>query len=314
MKIGFKFSLPLGSLKTGQNRYFIGDEISALGIRKELLKFPEVEYCELFNSAPPFKLDAMVYFNEDEPQRNYAYKSILYFQNAFPQGNEKMLKIFQARKYDGYMFTSKKLLELHKSLSFDGIYLPSATDPEYMRPMVPSKKYQFDVAYVGNNIKGTERTIKYIYPAAKFNFGLFGVWEWGRRVRFISRPKRILQRISKGRIPYEDLPVLYSSVKIVLNCTLQEHVYWDTISGRVYDALACNALVISDALPPDECNFKDNVIVSSGGKDLEKKIKYYLEHGDERIKIASQGRNLILQNHTWKHRAKVILEYFKKIL
>lgn len=314
MKIGFKFSFPLGSLKIGPKQYFLGDEMSALALRKELLRFPEVEYCELFNSAPPFKLDAMVYFNEDEPQREYAHKSVLYFQNAFLQGNEKMLKIFQARNYDGYMFISKRLLGLHKSIGFEGIYLPSATDPEYMRPMPASEKYKFDVAYVGNNIKGWQRTRKFIYPAAKFKFGLFGCWVWARHIRFISRSKRILHNISKGRIPYEDLPVLYSSAKIILNCSLQEHAYWGTISARVYDALACNAMIITDVEPLDEPNLKDNVIVSSGNGDLEEKIKYYLTHEDKRVKIALQGRSLILQNHTWRHRANVMLEYFRKIL
>lgn len=314
MKIGFKFHYLLGSLKIGQNRNVLGEEITTLGLRKELLKFPEVEYCELFDSAPPFKLDVMVYLHQDEPQKNYAYKSILYFQNPYPEDNVEMLKIFQMRNYDGYMFLSKKLLELHKSQGYDGIYLPPAADYEYMRPMPLSEKYKFDVAYVGNNLKGRERTRRYIYPATKFNFGLFGLWEWRILPRVIFRHKRILQRISKGQISYEDLPILYNSTKIILNCTLQEHVYWQVITGRVYDVLACNAFLISDAILPEDCNFKDIVIVSSGSKDLERKIKYYLEHEDERIRIASQGRNLILQSHTWKHRAEDMLRYFKKIL
>ena len=314
MKIGFKFIFPLGSLKVGQGRNFLGDEMSALGLRKELLKYPEIQYCELFDSAPPFKLDIMVYFNYDEPKRDYAHKSILYFQNAYPEGNEKMLKIFQARNYDGYIFINKKLLNLHKEMGFEGIYLPSAIDPEYMRPMPPTSEYKFDVTYVGNNIKGWERTLRFIYPAAKFNFGLFGRWEWPRRQRIFCRPKRILHRISKGQITYEDLPLLYSCAKIVLDCTLEEHTYWGTINARVYDALACNTLIISDVKPSDECRFKDNIIVSSGNKDLEEKIRYYLEHEDQRLKIASGGRNLILENDTWKHRAEDMLGYFKKIL
>ena len=330
MKIGFKFhhavnNYKLGSLKTGQQRPFSGDEMTALSLRRELLALPEVEYCEIFNTPPACKLDIIVYFHQDMPDKKRAKKSVVYLQRGFQNGSDKELPKYHSRNYDGYMFISKKLLELHKSMGYDGAFIPTAVDDEYMKPMPKNKKYEYDVAYVGNAIKG-RRTIKYVYPAKNFNFGLYGNWMQYSTLQdclsyrgfflryFVNKYRRVFKKISKGQIPYEDLPVLYSSAKIILNCTFQDNVDWDVITGRTYDVLACNGFLITDVVPSAQEKFKDYIIFTSGGRDLKEKIKYYLEHEDERKKIASQGREKVLQEDTFKHRALDMLNYFKRIL
>lgn len=311
MKIGFSYMWPLGSWKS-QRKQFLGDELYGRSLRKELLKSPEVTYCELFNQEPPFPLDIVVYWNDTPPNPKFARKSILYFQNSWPEGSDKKLKEFHQRNYDGFIFMSKKLLGFHEKLGYSGIYLSSAADAELMRPVKPVKKYMFEVAYVGSDIKGRERTMKYIYPAVKFNFGLYG--NWNRKLWFIYKYRRIFRKISCGRLPLEDTPLLYSSAKIILNCTAADHAQWDTLTGRIYDVLACNGFLISDFAPGTEKEIGECMIVSKGGLDLGRKIEYYLDHGKERKKIASRGREAILKGHTMKDRAKTMLEYFKKIL
>lgn len=317
MKIGFKFidseGWRLGSLNPGQGRNFIGDEYMALFIRKELLKFPEVEYCELFNKYPEVKLDVIVYLNKENPDRTKAKKHVVYFQNAYPEGNDNVLKELQGYDFDGYMFAAKKLLEYHRFLGYQGIYLPFATDPDFFKPVLPQDKYRFEVAYVGNNIKGPERTIKYVYPALSFKFGLFGNWklrtfkDWPWR-RLIFRP------ISHGQISMKDLPVLYSSAKIILNCSIQQHAEWDTVIGRIYDVMACNGFLISDEIPAAKNKFGNIIEFSQGGKDLVEKIKYYLKHEDERLERAKKGRDIILKSESYSFRVKDMLSYFKKLL
>jgi spore maturation protein CgeB len=331
MKIGFKFhpdkvGYKLGSLKPGQNRGFCGDEMTALSLRKELLRLPEVEYCELFNSAPPFKLDIIVYFHEDLPARSCSKKSVVYLQRGFNNGSDKALPLYQNRSYDGYMFISKKLLDLHKSMGYDGAFIPTAADTEYMRPLPPKDAYRFDVAYVGNDIKGSHRTMKYVYPATDFNFGLFGNWRSysafkdclsprGFFLRYFKiKYRRQFKKISQGQVLYEDLPVLYSSAKIVLNCTHQDNVNWDVITGRTYDVLACNGFLVSDIVPSAAEKFGDCAVFTTGDGDLTEKIKHYLKHEDQRLAIASKGREKILQHHSFKHRAIDMLNYFKGLL
>lgn len=330
MKIGFKFhsrpSYKLGSLKTGQQRSLVGDEMTAVSLRKELLKLPDVEYCELFNGEPSKKLDVMVYFHEDTPNRDWAKKSVLYMQRPCNIGSDKVLATFQELNYDGYMFISNKLLQLHKEMGHEGLFLPTAGDDEYMRPMPVDERYIFEVSYVGNDIKGLSRTMRYIYPAKEFSFGLFGGWKNYSALKdclshrgfflryFINGYRREFRDISQGQIPYDDLPVLYSSAKIVLNCTHQDNVDWEVITGRVYDVLLCNGFLITDVATPQTERYRDCMVVTSGGEDLRKKIRYYLEHEDERKIIASRGRERVLEKDTFRHRAIDIVNYFRKIL
>jgi spore maturation protein CgeB len=318
MKIGFKFpdnnNWKLNSLIPGQGRNFNGDEAMALCLQKELLKYPEVHSCELFNQYPENKLDVIVYLHREKPESSRARKHIVYFQNAYPEGNDIILKEFHSYGFDGYMFASKKLLQYHTNLGFNGLYLPFAVDPDFFKPYQPCDKYKFEVAYVGNNIKGKERTLKYVYPAIRFKFGLFGNWYY-KSWKF-NRPwyMRVFKRIARGQIPMEDLPVLYSSSKIILNCSIQGHADWDVGVGRVYDVMACNGFLISDEIPSMREKFGDIVEFSKGGKDLVKKIRYYLKHDDERLERARKGRAVILKSETYAHRAKDMLEYFKKLL
>lgn len=312
MKIGFNFKFPIESLIPGRGKNFLGDEMTANSLRRELLRFPEVEYCELFNGSPKEKLDIIVYWHDNPPNKKWAKRSIFYFQNGYPQGSDKKLFELYKNNHDGFMFISKPLYLLHRGLGYSGAYIPTATDEKYFKPMRPVKKYMFDVIYVGNDIKGVERTMKYIYPAIKFKFGLFG--NWNTRFWWTRHYRRLFKKISKGQISFEDLPLLYNSAKIVLNCTLQDNVNWNVITGRTYDVMACNAFLITDVVPSAVSKLDGNVIFTSGGLDLEKKIRYYLKHEDERKKIAARGRKKILKADTFKHRARLMLEYFKEIL
>jgi len=312
MKIGFNFKFPIGSLIPGQGRNFLGDEMTANSLRRELLDLPGVTFCELFNGSPREKLDIVVYWHDNLPNKKWAKKSIFYFQNGFNQGSDKKLFELYKNNYDGFMFVSKPLYLFHKGLGHSGAYIPTATDEKYFRPMNPVKEYMFDVAYVGNDIKGIERTMKFIYPAMKFNFGLFG--NWNTKIWWTRHYRRVLKKVSQGQIPFEDLPLLYNSARIVLNCTIQDNVNWDVITGRTYDVLACNAFLISDIVPSAVDKFYGHVVFTSGGVDLEKKIKYYLEHDDERKKISVGGRKKILNSEIFRERAKAMLEYFRDIL
>lgn len=312
MKIGFNFKFPIGSLVLGQGRNFLGDEMAANSLRRELLRFTGVTSCELFNGAPKEKLDIIVYWHDNSPNKKWAKKSIFYFQNGYNEGSDKKLFELYQNNYDGFMFFSKPLYLLHKGLGYSGAFIPAAADEQHFKPMKPAEKYAFDVTYVGNDIKGIERTMRYLYPATKFNFGLFG--NWNTKIWWTRYYRRVFKRISKGQIPFEDLPLLYNSAKIILNCTLQDNVNWDIITGRTYDILACNAFLITDVVPSAVEKFSDNVVFTSGGVDLGKKIKYYLRHDDERKKIASGGRKKILAGDTYKHRAQLMVKYFKEIL
>ena len=181
--------------------------------------------------------------------------------------------------------------------------------------------YAVDVGYIGNDIKGEYRTNKYLLPAAKFNMGLFGtskiprarvyIWKnWQKQPEY----RKIFDKLSRGKIPQEKVPILYSSAKINLNCTIQDCVDWDVITLRTYEVLACKGFLITDKIPVAEKTMKGCMVFTDGGDDLLEKIEYYLDHETERKRIAQQGYEYVIKNATIDVRMNELVKYLGEIL
>ncbi len=337
MKIGFNLKWPIGqSYHKGLN--VIGDELYAESMVKTLKTFKNVEFVELYapNYLPAERLDILIYLNDNEIQKNWAKKNVLYMQNAYGKGSANKLREFQRRRYDGYAFISNKLLQMHKSDSYEGIFLPFGVDTTSFFPREKEKELTYDLAYIGNDIKGQQRTEKYLLPAVHYNFGLYGNWEdqlikptfrWRWKLwKNFTEPfhykkaknqwplyKEIFRMKSLGKIPQDKVPVLYSSAKINLNCTHQDCVDWDVITLRTFEVLACKGFLITDKVPIAEQLLKDCMVFTDGDNDLTEKIDYYLDHVSERIQIAENGYNYVIQYADIKSRMQELLVYLESI-
>ncbi|RJR27576.1 hypothetical protein C4561_01905 [candidate division WWE3 bacterium] len=326
MKIGFYLKWPKGMFNSkGWN--VIGDELHGESMCKAISKIKDIEIAELYapNNLPKEKLDVMIYLNDTEPHQEWAKKHILYMQNAYGEGSDKILKNFQNVGYDGYAFISNKLLDIHKQEGHDGIFLPFGVDTELFYPREKEEEFGFDVAYVGNDIKGEVRTNKYLLPAAQFNFGLFGNWHipesnirsrikfWEKREK-IPHYRKIFSKLSRGKIPQEKVPILYSSAKINLNCTAQDCVDWDVITLRTFEVLACRGFLITDKVPIAEKTMQGCMVFTDGDDDLIEKIGYYLSNEKEREKIAGKGYEYALKNAAIDSRMNELFNYLRQII
>lgn len=312
MNIGFAMKWSKG-LHLRRN-YFIGEEQYAESLCNELMQIDGVKSARLYapDLMPVTKLDVMIHLNETVPGP-FARRHILYMQNYYPQGSDVILKHLEKFGYDGYAFVSNRLLELHKQQGYNGIYLPLAADTAIYNPRFINPKYEYDVAYVGNDIKGEKRTMQYIYPAVNYNFGLFGRWPPPTDSDF-SEYRSLFANLSKGAITREEQAVIYSSAKIILNCTGQDSVNWDALNLRFFEVLACKGFLVSDKLPSAEHEFKDSVIFTDGGTDLLEKIDYYLARPKERKEIAENGYRYVVQKATVKVRARQLYDYLEEVM
>ncbi|SJZ68030.1 spore maturation protein CgeB [Trichlorobacter thiogenes] len=320
MKIGFYIQWPKNSMNSKGN--VLGDELIGESLVRAFRRLPEIDWCELYapNHLPDRALDIMIYMNENEPVKEWARRHVLYMQNAYGDGSDAVLRKFQSRKYDGYAFISKRLLQLHLAEGYGGIFLPFGVDVETFRPVPKEACYAFDVAYVGSDIKGEERTVRYLVPATGYNFGLFGNWviprsrfriwkNWGKRPNY----QKTFEKLSRGKIPQADVPILYSSTQINLNCTAQDCVDWDVITLRTLEVLACKGFLITDRVSAAERELDGCVVFTDGDDDLVKKIRYYLDHPQERDAIALKGYQYVIQHATIERRAEKFLAYLKGI-
>lgn len=321
LHIGFYLIWDKGSLSS-RNTNVLGDELYAESLAKAMRNSGKVAHAEVYapNYPPSERLDVMIYMNGTAPEPSWAKKHVLYMQNAYGEGSELALRNFQSVGYDGYAFISARLLQLHQQAGLQGIFLPFGVDLSVFTPHIPDPDYEFDVAYVGNDIKGEARTTAFLVPATKFNFGLFGNWTISRaRLRvwhnWQKRPEYTyeFEKISRGKIPQEKVPILYSSTRINLNCTAQDCVDWDVITLRSFEVLACKGFLITDRVPSAERKLEGCVVFTDGHADLTAKIEYYLVHERERREIAETGYNYVCRFATVEARCLELLEYLREI-
>jgi len=154
-------------------------------------------------------------------------------------------------------------------------WLPLACDPHVHRKLDLPKLQ--DVCFVGN-----------IYPnrAALFD--------------------RLSQRfdILVTRAYGQEMVQVYNQSRIVLNLGIGK----GGVQHRVFEALACGSLLLTNELDPDERIFQDRVhLVYYTERTIEDLIAHYLAHPDERETIARQGRAEVLGRHTVAHRIRQVL-------
>ena len=104
---------------------------------------------------------------------------------------------------------------------------------------------------------------------------------------------------------------IYAASKIVLSIHYRDPERPFAVhqaSPRVFEAMACGAFVLTDQQKDVLSLFQDgrHLAAFSDGPDLERKIAYYLEHADERERIAAAGRQEVLQRHTYEHRLQCL--------
>lgn len=92
--------------------------------------------------------------------------------------------------------------------------------------------------------------------------------------------------------------------KIFVSCSIQHHI----ILGKVTEAMACGTFLLTTKSPDlDRCGYKDGyhlVTYKDDFSDLEDKVRYFLEHEDEREEIAKNGMEFVHTMHSTKYRVK----------
>jgi spore maturation protein CgeB len=315
VRIGLHVRWAKGSLTSGGN--VVGDELYGESLCRALRALPGVEHAHLYAPNDPVRepLDVLVYLNETAPMTGRARKHVLYMQNVYDEGSDVALKRMQRLRYDGWAFISAPLLEVHRRAGYHGIYLPFGIDRSLFRPVPARPELAFETAYVGNDIKGEQRTTRFVLPAAEFRFGLFGQWKrrWFAFWRIQKPYQKRLAALTRGKIRQEDVPALYASSAVNVNCSLKDCVDWDIVTLRTLEVLACRGFLITDHVPAAERDYGGGLVFTEGGADMVEKIRHYLAHPDERARIAAAGHDMVAAQTT-EARAAALHAYLKELV
>jgi spore maturation protein CgeB len=192
-------------------------------------------------------------------------------------------------------------------------WLSVACDPNEHRPVELSAEeiehYGNDIVFVGSYYPNRAELFENL---SGFDFGI-----WGPGWKKLEPESNLREHIRGTHTRPSDWLKIYSASKIVLATHYQDPknrfpVY--QASPRIFEALACGAFVISDNQRDVFSLFKDgeHLVRFNTPDDLIEKIQYYLDHPLEREKIARQGREEVLNNHTYVHRIEKLLSFVEK--
>lgn len=315
IKIGLMYGWQINSLvplPKGHDRNFLGDEMTGLSLRRELLKYDDIDECELYcdehDKGMPEGTDICIDMNPHCKGREKAKVQLLYFQNAPGEGSDRLWDVMKGF-YDGVAFSAVKVWEKYGS-SFvsrsghKGIFLPLAADEELFYPSAEKEGMDYDIVYCGNDIK-RHRTPMFFEPALRYKFGLFGRW---------TEENRVYDKFSKGQVNFGDLRELYTQSKICINIHFQDALDNGLWAGRIFDVLACNGVLVSDTPYGLSNEIRSMGIFLSEGqlRDRRFMVDLYGEIISNPSKYARKGREFVLGGHTWAHRAKQLHDYIQE--
>ena len=114
---------------------------------------------------------------------------------------------------------------------------------------------------------------------------------------------------NSGRVSQSELINIYNRSKITLNISFASTGTRTQIKGRDFEAVGCGSLLLTRESSGIENYFVpgEEIVTYSDVEDAIKKLKYYLNNEEERVRIAQRGLERLLHEHTMEKRITDIL-------
>ncbi len=244
----------------------------------------------------------------DEVRRRTGAVMVNWFQD-YPIQYEDSVRL--APHYDYFFWGDTYPLEKHRALGYKNVFwLPFACDPEIHRPveLTPEERsrYACEICFVGSMYPGRARLLERL---VEFDLAI-----WGPGWDKLPEDSPLRRRLRGGPTPPEVWVKIFSAADIVLNIdgygeTLDEAGYM--ANTRVFEAPACGAFELVDEK-------RDILTLFQSGRELvcydfnspdqlRELAKYYLDHPEERRRIADTGRQTMTASHTYQHRMRELI-------
>jgi len=185
-------------------------------------------------------------------------------------------------------------------------WLPFACDPEIHKAvdvnLEEKRRWGSAVTFVGSFYPNRKKIFEAI---CDYNLKI-----WGPGWEKLPENSELFKSITTAQLAPQDWKKIYSSSKIVVVIHYQDgKIPCYQASPKVYETLACKSFLLVDNQKDVKTLFKDgeHVVIFENIEDLRNKIDYYLNHSEERKQIALQGYNETIENHTYVHRIKRLI-------
>lgn len=152
-----------------------------------------------------------------------------------------------------------------------------------------------DYCFTGSHWKAA-RKIEALDPRGlPWSFALYGTG-WDKHAEF--------QPYWRGFLPYGELPRAYRQARLLIDDANHVTKPWASVNSRVFDALASGVLTITNGVEGAAEVFNDRLPTYQDLAELEGQLGYWLDNPKERLERAVELREMVLQGHTYAHRAR----------
>ena len=195
--------------------------------------------------------------------------------------------------FDYAITTDEQTIERYKQLGARVIHCQWATNQRFYKKLPLKLKY--DVTFLGQ-CYGDRKDYLEAIKRAGVDLHIFG-------------------RASGHYLEFEETIKLFNQSKINLNfSSSSQGSHIKQIKARVFEISMSGGFLLTEYAPYLENYFKINkeIVCFSTPAEAIDKIKYYLIHEEERLKIAEAGCQTALARHSWDQRIRKIFTEIEK--
>ena len=131
------------------------------------------------------------------------------------------------------------------------------------------------------------------------------IWTWDLSKEYL-RKFPLLESALRGNAYGEEMVRVFAQSKIVLNIHILSQPFGGNL--RLFEIPATNSLQIADKCPKDWFKDGDEIVLYKHNYNLLKKVKYYLNNDQERIRISNNGYKRVMREHRYEHRAEKLMK------
>lgn len=117
-----------------------------------------------------------------------------------------------------------------------------------------------------------------------------------------------LAPITRGPLPYDAMPDVYASTRIVIDDGVFATAPWGSVNSRVFDALAAGCLVVTDNRLGAQELFGDLLPTYRDRTSLTETLNWWLANEDARQDRVRLLQQIVRDRHDYAHRASQILD------
>lgn len=151
---------------------------------------------------------------------------------------------------------------------------------------------------------------KFVFGNKKYDVCFVGHINSGNRIDALDRLFKEFPNFFYGQRLFNDAAEKYAQSKICFNISMT-----DDLNMRTFEIMGAGSFCLTSWIPSIEEVFEDgkHLILYRSLDEMVDKAKYYLEHDDEREKIAQAGYEEVMAKHTIDHRVAKIMEAVNKL-